>query len=168
MAPKASASFAVGEIFRDFRISILEVRRNGLHDFSISSVVGIYKDNIYRLIICHIWTMMSQCFHNSFIYIYVCKSNRVKKLLLVNPCCEDEQPEQHNIANPGFQVLSTVQTLNYSGKKKLQNSAKTWSLQWKNNEPKNMTSPVYIHDHSKYLCHLVMPLSSLVKKPSEK
>lgn len=42
MMPKASASSAVAGIFSDWRISALEVRRNGLHDFSLFSVVGIW------------------------------------------------------------------------------------------------------------------------------
>ena len=41
MTPKASASSAVSEIFKDRRMSTLDVRRNGLQDFSIFSVVGI-------------------------------------------------------------------------------------------------------------------------------
>lgn len=41
MTRRASASSAVSGIFNDRRISVLEVRRNGLQDFSIFSVVGI-------------------------------------------------------------------------------------------------------------------------------
>ena len=41
MTPKASASFAVEEMFNICLISLLDVRRNGLHAFSSLRVVGI-------------------------------------------------------------------------------------------------------------------------------
>lgn len=40
MTPKASASLAEAEIFNDCRISVLDVRRNGLQAFSSNKVVG--------------------------------------------------------------------------------------------------------------------------------
>lgn len=44
MTPKASESSAVSGMRNDCRISGLDVRRNGLHDFSIFIVVGIWVD----------------------------------------------------------------------------------------------------------------------------
>lgn len=49
MTPKASTSSAVSEIFRERRISILEVRRKGLQDFSILIVVGIWDKDQRRI-----------------------------------------------------------------------------------------------------------------------
>ena len=49
MIPKTSASSAVFRTFNDCRISVLEVRRNGLHIFSIFNVVGICDIKIIEL-----------------------------------------------------------------------------------------------------------------------
>lgn len=48
MTPKASSSFAVAGIFNACRISVLEVRRKGLQDFSVLSVVGIVGKPLLR------------------------------------------------------------------------------------------------------------------------
>lgn len=50
MTPKASESSAVSEMRNDCRISGLDVRRNGLHDFSIFIVVGIWEDTSKQLL----------------------------------------------------------------------------------------------------------------------
>lgn len=49
MIPKTFASSAVFSTFNDCRISLLEVRRNGLHSFSIFNVVGIWNFTIIEL-----------------------------------------------------------------------------------------------------------------------